>query len=161
MAATPDFVRRVVTTIKPRLAVENRSEIGLTLPLLQGLNENSFGRLIVCGSDAEACAALRKETAGFDVSPSVSVDLRDQSALKSQVDGVVDLLVCTDDHEQVVRHLLPQVNPFGLILLHAGAGEYGAMREFLFRAEKEGILSVVELPETLRLGMAQKRSGRK
>jgi hypothetical protein len=156
-----DFVRRVVTTTKPRLAVEIRADAGFTLPLLQGLKDNGFGQLIVCDADAARRERLRQETGEIGVQPPIAVELRDQSALKSKFDGPVDLLVCSRDHEQVVRQLLPEVNPCGAILLYAGEDDHKAMRDSISKIEKEGLLSVVRLPESLRLLMAQGRVGRK
>lgn len=156
-----EFVRRVVTTIKPRVIVENRSAIGFTLPLAQGLNDNGVGKLIVYAHDTERAALLKKEIAQAGIAQSVSLDIRQGFPLESKLDGAIDLLLCSTDHEQVVRGLLPQINPVGLILLHASEGEHKQVREVALYLVKEGILSVVALPERLRLLMAQKRSGRK
>ena len=160
-AGVADFVRRVVTTAKPRLTVEQRSEAGFTLALLQGLNDNGYGKLIVCNRDAEKFALIKKETTDFEISPSVSIEIRNQSAAGSKFEGSIDLLVCSMDHEQVVRHLLPQINPCGLILLHAAEGDFAAMREFALGLDKKGVVSVVLLPATLKLVMAQSRGARK
>jgi hypothetical protein len=160
-SATYDFVRRVVTTIKPRLAVENRAGVGLTLPLLQGLKDNGFGKLIVCGADAERCAPARNEIADVELPASVTFELRTQPAPESKFEGTIDLLICSVDHERVSRYLLPEINPSGVLLLYAGEGEHKAMRDGISTMEKEGIISVVCLPKSLRLLMAQKHSGRK
>ena len=160
-AAIQDFVRRIVTTIKPRLAVENRADAGFTLPLLHGLKDNGFGRLIVCDADAARRERLRQETGEIGVPPPIAIELRDQLAPQSKFDGPIDLLVCSRDHDQAVRHLLPEVNPCGAILLYAGEDEYKAMRDSISKIETEGLLSVVRLPDSLRLVMAQVRAGRK
>jgi len=156
-----NFVRRVVTTTKPRLTVEQRSETGFTLALAQGLNDNDFGRLIACDRDGARSAQISKEIASAGFSSSISVEVRSQSAAESKFEGSIDLLVCSTDHEQVVRRLLPQINPFGIVLLHAGEGEYEQVREFALGLDKEGTASVVILPEQRRLVIAQRRSGRK
>lgn len=155
------FVRRVVTTTKPRLVVENRSGTGFTFPLVQGLNDNGFGRLIVFDRDTENCAQIEKEITNAGFSHSASLEIRNESALQSRIEGPIDLLLCSTDHEQVVRHLLAQINPVGLILLHAGENEYQQVREIALRLDKEGVISTVVLPEGRRLVMAQKRSGRR
>jgi len=160
-AGVASFARRVVTTAKPRLAVEQRSETGFTLALAQGLNDNRFGRLIACDRDEARSAQISKEIASAGFSPSISIEVRSQSATESTFEGSIDLLVCSVDHEQVVRRLLPQINPFGLILLDAGTGEFAALREFALGLDKEGVVSVVLLPATLKLVMAQRRCGRK
>jgi predicted O-methyltransferase YrrM len=151
----------VVTTIKPRLAVENRAHHGLTVSLLQGLKDNGFGKLVICGADPEKCALARNEIADIELPASVMFELRMQPALENKFEGTIDLLLCSVDHEKVSRYLLPEINPSGVLLLHAGEGEYKAMRDGVSRMEKEGIISVVRLPEGLRLLMAQKHSGRK
>ncbi len=156
-----NFVRRVVTTTKPRLAVEQRSETGFTFALAQGLNDNGFGRLIACDRDEARSAQISKEIASVGFSSSILVDVRSQSATESKFEGSVDLLVCSVDHEQVVRRLLQQINPFGIVLLHAGKGDFAALREFALDLDKEGVVSVVLLPATLKLVLAQRRGGRK
>src|SRR5260370_12109590 len=58
-----NFVQRIVTTVKPRLAVEDCGDIRFTLALAQGLSENGFGKLIACDSDATRCAQVQQEVA--------------------------------------------------------------------------------------------------
>jgi hypothetical protein len=156
-----DFVRRVVTTIKPRLAIENRAGVGLTVSLLQGLKDNGFGKLVICGANAAKCSLAKNEIADIELPASVTFELRSQPALESKFEGAIDLLVCSVDHEKVSRYLLPEINPSGVLILYAGEGEYKAMRDGVSRMEKEEIISVVRLPESLRVLMAQTRSGRK
>lgn len=158
-AELANFVRRVVTTAKPRLVVEERGALRCTLGLAQGLNENRFGKLITCDSDANRSPLVQKEIAkaGF----SALVEVRNQSALESKIEGNIDLLFASANYEQLVERLLPQINPFGLILLHGSEDEYEAIRELALRMEKGRLVSVVLLPRRLRLVMAQKRSGRK
>jgi len=159
-----NFVQRIVTTIKPRLAVEDRGDDGFTLALARGLSENGFGKLITCDSDATRCAQVQQEVAaaGF----TALVEVRNQPVLESKIEGNIDLLFSSTNYssanyEQVVQRFLPQINPFGLLLLHTSEGDYEKAREFALRLDREGILSVVLLPANLKLVMAQKRSGRK
>ncbi|HTC92344.1 MAG TPA: hypothetical protein VK699_02695 [Terriglobales bacterium] len=162
-AGLAGFARRIVTTTKPRLAIENRSATGLTLSLAQGLHDNGFGKLITCDADAGRCAQLRKEiaAAGFSSSASIAVEVRNQFAQEGRLESNIDLLFTSTNHVQVVQHFLPNINPCGLILLLANESEYKQVREFALAMDKEGIISAVFLPETLKLIMAQKRSGRK
>jgi len=154
-----NFVRRIVTTIKPRVAVEDRGDAGFTLALAQGLSENGFGKLIACDSDATRCAQVQQEVAAAGLT--ALVEVRNQSVLESRIEGNIDLLFCSANYEQVVQRFLPQINPFGLLLLHTSGGDYEKAREFALRLDREGILSVVLLPANLKLVMAQKRSGRR
>lgn len=155
-----DFVGRLVTTIKPRLVVESRCHAGFTLQLAQGLNANGFGKLIVYERDAET-AALEKEIVAAGLAQSVSLDIRHESLLESGFNGTIDLLVCSTDHEQVLRSLLPQVSPVGLILLHSTEAKCQPLCQIVSRLEAEGTLSAVTLLGKPDLVMAQKRAGRK
>jgi predicted O-methyltransferase YrrM len=158
---TSEFVRRLVTTIKPRVIVENRSGTGFTIPLAQGLSENGFGKLVVYSRDPEKCAVLRKEIAAAGFMQSVSIDVRCESVPEAKSEGTIDLLLCSADHEALLRHLVAQINPVGLILLHATENEYEQVRQIALQLEKEGMLSVVTLQGSRRLVMAQKHAGRK
>jgi len=160
-AGLAGFVRRIVTTTKPRLAIENRSDTGLTLSLAQGLRDNGFGKLITCDADAGRCAQLRKEIEAAGFPASITVEVRNQFAQESRLESNIDLLFTSTNHVQVVQHFLPNINPCGLILLLANESEYKQVREFALAMDKEGMISAVFLPETLKLVMAQKRSGRK
>ena len=81
-----------------------------------------------------------------------------------KVDGRIDLLFC-DSHApirgQEVRHFLPQVNPYGLILMHDASSAMKIVREAALQLEQEGLISVVLLPTPRGLVVAQKREGRK
>jgi len=158
---TSEFVRRLVTTIKPRVIVESRSGTGFTIALAQGLNDNGFGKLVVYERDSETAAQLKNEIAQAGFLQSVSVDMRQESLLESRFDGTIDLLLCWNEHEQVVRRLLPLINPVGLILLYATEAEIAQVRQIALRLEVEGTLSVVTLPEKQGLVLAQKHARRK
>ncbi len=62
--------------------------------------------------------------------------------------------------EQEVRRFLPQVNPYGLILMHDASSAVKTVREAAKKMEEEGLLSVVLLPTPRGLVVAQKREGR-
>jgi len=60
-----------------------------------------------------------------------------------------------------VRHFLPQVNPFGLILMHDASSHLKTVREAALKMESEGLISTVLMPTPRGLVIAQKREGRK
>jgi predicted O-methyltransferase YrrM len=80
-----------------------------------------------------------------------------------KVDGQIDMLFCDSDpelREQEVRRFLPQMNPYGLILIHDASSHMKSVREGALRLESEGLLSVLLLPTPRGLVIAQKREGR-
>ena len=91
------------------------------------------------------------------------IDLRNESSLDMKVDGRIDLLFSDSDmpiREQEVRRYLPQVNPYGLILMHDASSHLSQVREAALKLEREGLISVVLLPTPRGLVVAQKREGR-
>src|SRR5579871_4109031 len=59
-----DFLKSIVTTIKPELIVETGTFSGLsTLRLAEGLKANGFGRVITCEYDAKVFAAAQQRFA--------------------------------------------------------------------------------------------------
>src|SRR5215470_2296520 len=158
-----DFLRTLVTTIKPELVVETGTFSGLsTLRIAEGLKANGFGRVITCEYDSKVFASAKQR---FDLSGLGEwIDARNESSLEMKVDGRIDLLFCDSDapiREQEVRHFLPQVNPCGLILMHDASSAMKTVREAALKLENEGLLSVVLLATPRGLVMAQKREGRK
>jgi predicted O-methyltransferase YrrM len=80
-----------------------------------------------------------------------------------KVDGRIDLLFCDSDtpiRGKEVRHFLPQINPYGLILMHDASSSMKVVREAALQMEQEGLISVVLLPTPRGLVVAQKREGR-
>jgi len=158
-----DFLRALVTTIKPELVVETGTFSGLsTLRIAEGLKANGFGRIITCEYDAKVFAQAKKrfEDSGLGE----WIDARSTSSLEMKVDGQIDLLFCDSDtpiREQEVRRFLPQVNPCGLILMHDASSWMSTVREAALRLEQEGLLSVLLLPTPRGLVVAQKREGRR
>ena len=60
------------------------------------------------------------------------IDARNESSLDMKVDGTIDMLFCDSDaplREQEVRRLLPQMNPWGLILMHDANSSMKIVRE--------------------------------
>ncbi len=158
-----DFLKAIVTTIKPELVVETGTFSGLsTLRIAEGLKANGFGRIITCECDAKVFAAAKERFAKSGLSE--WIDARNESSLQMKVDGRIDLLFCDSDapiRGQEVRHFLPQVNPYGLILIHDASSAMKTVREAALQLEQEGLISVVLLPTPRGLVVAQKREGRK
>ncbi len=158
-----EFLRTLVTTIKPELIVETGTFTGLsTLWMAEGLKQNARGRIVTCEFDPVVFAKAKER---FDSSEVRNfIDLRNQSSLDLTVDGQIDLLFSDSDmpvREQEVRRFLPQMNPYGLILMHDASSHLKVVREAALKLEKEGLISVVVLPTPRGLVVAQKRSGRK
>src|ERR1700756_3546190 len=158
-----EFLKTLVTTAKPELIVETGSFMGVsTLWLAQGLRENGFGRIISCEYDPVVFAKAQEKVANSSVKD--WIDLRNESSLEMQVDGRIDLLFSDSDmpiREQEVRRYLPQLNPYGLILMHDASSHLSQVREAALKLEREGLISVVLLPTPRGLVVAQKRDGRK
>lgn len=158
-----EFLRALVTTIKPQLIVETGTFSGLsTLWMAEGLKQNGRGRIITCEFDPIVFAKAKER---FDVSELKDlIDLRNQSSLELEVDGQIDLLFSDSDmpvREQEVRRFLPQVNPHGLILMHDASSHLKVVRDAALKLEKEGLISVILLPTPRGLVLAQKIQGRK
>jgi predicted O-methyltransferase YrrM len=158
-----DFLKAIVTTIKPELVVETGTFSGLsTLRIAEGLKQNGFGRIITCEYDAKVFAAAQERFAKSGLSE--WIDARNESSLEMKVAGRIDLLFCDSDapiRGQEVRHFLPQVNPYGLILMHDASSAMKIVREAALQLEQEGLISVVLLPTPRGLVVAQKREGRR
>jgi prolipoprotein diacylglyceryl transferase len=157
-----DFLKALVTTVKPELVVETGTFSGLsTLRIAEGLQANGFGRIITCEYDPKVFAAAMQR---FDSSGLRQwIDARNESSLEMSVEGRIDFLFCDSDlplREQEVRKFLPQMNPFGLILMHDASSSMKTVREGALRLEAEGLVSVLLLPTPRGLVVAQKRDGR-
>lgn len=157
-----DFLQALVNTIKPELVVETGTFSGLsTLRIAAGLKANGFGRVITCEYDPKVFAAAKERFAASGLSD--WIDARNESSLEMKVDGTIDLLFCDSDapiREQEVRHFLPRVNPYGLILMHDASSAMKTVREAALNLESEGLISMVLLATPRGLVIAQKREGR-
>jgi prolipoprotein diacylglyceryl transferase len=157
-----EFLKAIVTTIKPELVVETGTFSGLsTLHIAEGLKANGFGRVITCEYDAKVFATAQKRFASSGLGQ--WIDARNESSLDMNFDGRIDLLFCDSDaplRGQEVRKFLPQMNPHGLILMHDASSSMKTVREAALKLEAEGLLSVLLLPTPRGLVMAQKREGR-
>ena len=158
-----EFLRTLVTTIKPELVVETGTFMGVsTLWIAQALRLNGFGRIISCEFDPKVFAAAKEKIDASELRD--LIDLRNESSLEMQVEGTIDLFFSDSDmpiREQEVRRYLPQISPFGVILMHDASSHLKQVREAALKLEREGLISVVMLPTPRGLVVAQKRDGRK
>jgi predicted O-methyltransferase YrrM len=158
-----EFLKTLVTTTKPELILETGSFMGVsTLWLAQGLKENGFGKIISCEYDPVVFAKAQEKVKHSSVRE--WIDLRNESSLDMKVEGRIDLLFSDSDmpiREQEVRRYLPQLNPYGLILMHDASSHLKQVRDAALKLEREGLISVVLLPTPRGLVVAQKREGRK
>ncbi|QNI34799.1 class I SAM-dependent methyltransferase [Alloacidobacterium dinghuense] len=158
-----EFLRTLITTVKPELVVETGAFLGVsTLWIAEGLKRNGFGKITSCELDPVVFAKAQEKVAASGLSE--WVELRNESSLEMKIDGRIDILFSDSDmpiREPEVRRFLPQVNPQGLILLHDASSHLKVVREAALRLEAEGLLSVVLLPTPRGLVIAQKRQGRR
>ena len=158
-----EFLRTLVTTIKPDLVVETGTFSGIsTLWIAEGLKANGRGRVITCEFDRAIyeSAKVRIEASGLGQ----WIELRNESSLEMKIDGTIDLFFSDSDmpiREQEIRRFLPQINPYGLILMHDASSHLKIVREAALKLEKDGLISAVLLPTPRGLVVAQKRRGRK
>ena len=158
-----DFLKVLVTTLKPELIVETGTFLGYgTIKLAEGARANGFGRVITIEYDPVIYAKAREriEAAGL----ADWVECRNESSLESHIDGTIDFYFSDSAlgiREQEIRRLLPQVRANGLIAIHDASSQFEVIREAALRMEREGLLSVVMLPTPRGLVLAQKRAGRK
>jgi len=158
-----EFLRCLVTTIKPELIVETGTFSGIsTLWFAEGLKYNGRGRIITCEYDPVVYANAKERIANSGLAD--WIECRNESSLEMKVDGRIDLLFSDSEQtirEQEVRRFLPQVNPNGLILIHDASSHQKTVRESALRLESEGLISVLLFPTPRGLVVAQKREGRK
>ena len=158
-----EFLRTVVTTTKPELIVETGTFSGIsTLWMAEGLQANGRGRIITCEYDPKVYENAKER---FEKSEFSSwIELRNESSLEMKVNGTIDLFFSDSDmpiREQEVRRFLPQISPYGLILMHDASSHLKQVREAALKLESEGLISVVLLPTPRGLVVAQRREGRR
>src|SRR5271163_275245 len=157
-----EFLRTVVTTIKPELVVETGTFSGIsTLWIAEGLKANGRGRVITCEFDRDIYenAKARIEASGL----AEWIELRNESSLDMVVEGTIDLFFSDSDmpiREAEVKRFLPQINPNGIILMHDASSHLKVVREAAFKMEAEGLISIILLPTPRGLVLAQPRMGR-
>lgn len=157
-----EFLRTLVTTVKPELIVETGSFVGVsTLWMAEGLRANGFGKIISCEFDPVVFAKAQEKVAASGLAD--WIELRNESSLEMQVPGTIDMLFSDSDmpiRADEVRRFLPQMRPTGLVLLHDASSHLKVVRDAAFALEAEGLLSCVFLPTPRGLVLAQRRSGR-
>lgn len=158
-----EFLRTLVTTVKPGLIVETGAFLGVSAVwMAEGLRRNGFGRIVSCEFDPVVFGKAQEKIAASGLEE--WIELRQASSLEMQVEGTIDLFYSDSDlevREQEVRRFLPQISPFGLILMHDASSHPGVVRQAALRMEADGLISVVLLPTPRGLVIAQKREGRK
>lgn len=158
-----EFLRTVVTTIKPELVVETGTFSGIsTLWIAEGLKANGRGRIITCEYDSKVYESAKARIATSGLAD--WIELRNESSLDMKVQGTIDLFFSDSDmpiREQEIRRFLPQINPYGMILMHDASSHLKIVREAAFNLEREGLISAVLLRTPRGLVVAQKREGRK
>lgn len=158
-----EFLRTVVTTIKPELVVETGTFSGIsTLWIAEGLKANGRGRVITCEFDPKVYENAKTRIAESGLKD--WIELRNESSLETKVEGTIDLFFSDSDmpiREQEIRRFLPQINPYGLILMHDASSHLKIVRDAALNLEREGLISLVLLPTPRGLVVAQKREGRK
>ena len=158
-----DFLKTLVTTVKPKLIVETGTFLGYgTAKLAEGARQNGFGRVITIEFDPDIHAKAMEHISNAGLSEWVEGRL--ESSLECQIKGTIDLLY-SDSHlknrEQEIRRLLPQLSPLGLLVIHDASSHFKIVREAAFRLEQEGLISMVLLPTPRGVVIAQKRDGRR
>jgi predicted O-methyltransferase YrrM len=157
-----EFLRTLVTTIKPEIVVETGTFSGLsTLWIAEGLKLNGRGRVITCEYDPLVYAKARERFEASELKP--WIECRHESSLEMKVEGTIDLFFSDSDmpiREREVRRFLPQINPCGVIVMHDASSHLKQVRQAALKLESEGLISVVLLPTPRGLVVAQKREGR-
>ncbi len=157
-----EFLRTLVTTVKPELVVETGSFLGVsTLWIAEGLRLNGFGKVISCEYDPVVFAKAAEKVAASGLAD--WIELRNESSLEMKVEGTIDLLFSDSDmpiRTQEVARFLPQISTYGLILMHDASSHLKTVRDAALKMDAEGLLSVVLLPTPRGLVVAQKREGR-
>jgi predicted O-methyltransferase YrrM len=158
-----EFLKALVTTIKPKLILETGTFLGHgTVKLAEGIRENGFGKVITIETDPviRATAMQRFEDLGL----TQWIESRLESSLETRVEGRIDLFY-SDSHlanrEAEIRRLLPQLDPHGLLVIHDASSHFKVVREAALRLEQEGLISMVMLPTPRGVVVAQRREGRK
>ena len=158
-----EFLRNLVTTTKPELIVETGTFSGIsTLWIAEALKRNGRGKIITCEFDPVVYAKAKVRIQGSGLSD--WIECRNESSLDMKIEGTIDLFFSDSDmpiREQEVRRYLPQINPFGLIVMHDASSHLKTVRDAALKLEQEGLLSVVLLPTPRGLVVAQKREGRR
>jgi len=120
------------------------------------------GRIVTCEYDYEIYENAKARIQASGLAP--WIELRNQSSLEMKIEGTIDLFFSDSDmpiREQEIRRFLPQISPYGLILMHDASSHLKIVREAALKLEQDGLISTVLLPTPRGLVVAQKREGRK
>ncbi len=157
-----EFLRALVTTLKPELIVETGSFLGVsTLWMAEGMKSNGFGKIISCEFDPVVFRKAQEKIAASGLAE--FIELRNESSLEMTVPGTIDILFSDSDmpiREAEVKRYLPQIRPTGLILMHDASSHLKTVRDAAFSLEAEGLVSCIFLPTPRGLVLAQKKAGR-
>ena len=157
-----EFLRTMVTTLKPELIVETGSFLGVsTLWMAEGMRSNGFGKIISCEFDPVVFEKAKEKIAASGLAD--FIELRNESSLEMKVDGMIDILFSDSDmpiRAAEVKRYLPQIRSTGLILMHDASSHLKVVRDAAFALEAEGLVSCIFLPTPRGLVLAQKREGR-
>lgn len=157
-----EFLRTLVTTIKPELIVETGSFLGVsTLWMAEGMRSNGFGKIISCEFDPLVFEKAKEKISASGLAE--FIELRNESSLEMKVEGTIDILFSDSDmpiREAEVKRYLPQIRSTGLILMHDASSHLKVVRDAAFSLEAEGLVSCIFLPTPRGLVLAQKREGR-
>ena len=157
-----EFLRTMVTTLKPELIVETGSFLGVsTLWMAEGMRSNGFGKIISCEFDPLVFEKAKEKIAASGLAE--FIELRNESSLEMKVEGTIDILFSDSDmpiRATEVKRYLPQIRSTGLILMHDASSHLKVVRDAAFALEAEGLVSCIFLPTPRGLVLAQKREGR-
>lgn len=158
-----EFLYALVKTAKPSLVVETGTFMGIsTLAIAEAMEWNGLGRVVSCEKDPQVFEAEKQKIGASKFRD--RIELRNESSLEMTVAGEIDLLFSDSDlesREQEVRRYLPQVSPYGLILMHDSSSHLKQVREAALRMEREGLIAIVLLPTPRGLVIGQKLDGRR
>jgi predicted O-methyltransferase YrrM len=157
-----NFLKTLVTTLKPKLVVETGTFLGHgTVKLAEGLKENGFGKVITIEFDPAIRARAEERFKASGLAP--WIESRLESSLETNIAGMIDLLY-SDSHlanrEAEIRRLLPQLDPRGLLVIHDASSHFKIVRKTALRLEEEGLISAVLLSTPRGVVVAQRREGR-
>ncbi len=154
-----EFLRTLVTTIKPELVVETGTFSAIsTLWIAEGLKANGRGRVISCEFDEPIYRNAKARIEGSGLAE--WIELRNESSLEMKIEGTIDLFFSDSDmpiREQEIRRFLPQINPCGIILMHDASSHLKTVRDAALNLEKDGLISAVLLPTPRGLVVAQRK----
>src|ERR1700757_3517163 len=81
-----EFLRTLVTTVKPELVVETGAFLGVsTLWIADGLKRNGFGKVISCELDKVVFDKAQEKIAASGLAE--WIELRNESSLEMKIDG--------------------------------------------------------------------------